>query len=121
MGPAEHEERSPGSIDPSGIWRLLFWLTYVLGNLVLLFSFLLAMVPGRPDFLSEYLIRSTIAGLMLTSILMARWIWRIKNLLSGRGAASAMRIVVFVAWSELAFALYLIIYLAIFQFVRHNR
>jgi hypothetical protein len=102
----------------------VFWLTYVLGNLVLLFSFALAMVPGSlhdTDFTPEYTIRSIIAGLMLMSILMAKWIWKIRNPLTDRGPAVAMRVVLFVAWAELAFALYLIIALAILQLFGHYR
>ena len=124
MWPAEPEDETPGSIDPTGIWRLVFWLTYVIGNLVLLFSFLLAMVPRSlhdANFTSDYVIRSIVAGFMLISILMARWLWKIRNPLTDRGPAVAMRVVLFVAWAELAFALYLIIGLAIFQLLGHYR
>jgi hypothetical protein len=121
--PAKEDAGTPRSIDLSGIWRLVFWLTYVLGNLVLAFSFLLAMVPGprHPDFTPTYIIRSVAAGLMLISILMARWIWKIRYPLSYQGVAIAMRIVIFVAWAEFAFAVYLIIGLATFQLFGHHR
>jgi hypothetical protein len=122
--PAKDEAGTPGSIDPTGMWRLVFWLTFVLGNLVLLVSFLLAMVPAprhERGFTLEYSIRLILTGLMLISILMARWIWKIRNPLSERKAATGMRIVLSVAWAELAFAIYLILGLATFQLFGHYR
>ncbi len=123
MWPANDEAGTPGPIDPTGIWRLVFWLTFVLGNLDLAFSFLLAMVPSprNPDFTLWYVIRSIDAGLMLISILMARWIWKIRSPLSERKVATGMRVVLSVAWTELAFAVYLILGLATLQLFRHYR
>lgn len=73
MWPGKPEDGTPGFIDRTGMWRLVFWLTYVLGNVVLLFSFALAMVPPSRSqtFTLEYTIRLIIAGLTLVSILMA--------------------------------------------------
>lgn len=123
MWPAREDAGTPGSIDPTGIWRLVFWLTYVLGNLVLAVFLLLAMVPSprHPDFTPLYIIRLVIAGLMLISILMARWIWKIRHPLSDHGGTIAMRIVIFVAWAEFIFALYLVVGLATFQLFEHHR
>jgi len=114
---------TPGSIDPTGMWRFVFWLIFVLGNFVLAFSFLLAMVPSphRPDFTSQYIIRGIVAGLMVISILMARWIWKIRDPESDRKAAIGMRIVLFVAWAELAISAYLILGLATIQLFGHYR
>jgi hypothetical protein len=96
----------------------------MIGNLVLLFSFLLAMVPRSlhdTEFIPDYVIRSFVAGLMLMSILMARWIWKIRNPLTDRVPAVGMRVVLLVAWAELAFAIYMIVGLAILQLFRHYR
>lgn len=123
MWPANDEAGTPGSIDPTGMWRLVFWLTFVLGNLVLVFSFLLAMVPSprHPDLALWYIIRLIDAGLILISILMAGWIWKIRNPLSVRKVAPGLRVVLFVAWTELTFAVYLILGLATFQLFGHYR
>jgi hypothetical protein len=115
---AENENEMPESIDPSGFWRFVFWLAYVLGTLSLLFSWLLSQVP-RPrhgaDLTGDYVFRSCAAVLLLISILMARWIWKIRNPLSDRGRAIAMRVALFIAWIELAIAFIGIIGIATFQ------
>ena len=104
----ERETDKPESIDPTGLWRLMFWLVYVLGTFTLLFSWLLSLVP-RPlhgaDFTLDYIVRSCAGGLALVSILMARRLWNIKNPLVNRGPMKAMQLVVLIAWVELAIAL----------------
>jgi hypothetical protein len=115
--PEVQNDRTPASIDPTGILRLVFWLTYVAGTLIFLYSWLLAMVMPPPpvhDFTFVYFVRACTVGPMLISILMARWIWKIRNPLSYRGQA-AMRIVLFIAWGELGISLFLAIALAIFR------
>jgi hypothetical protein len=105
-----HETRTPESIDPTGIWRLLFWLTFLLGTLSFLVSWLMAsFMPPPPDhdFTLVYIVRSCIAVPMLISMLMARWIWKIRNPLTNEGPATAMRIVLFIAWVQLAIVLLL--------------
>lgn len=98
----------------------MFWLAYVLGNLVLLFSFLVSKAPEsikRGDFGFYYILRLCLAGPMLVSILMARWIWKIGDPLDDPVSPPpvAMRVVVLVAWAELAFALFEIAALARLQ------
>jgi hypothetical protein len=117
----ENENETPESIDPSGFRRLVFWLSYVFGTLILAFSWLLAQVPQPlhgADLSGDYAVRSCAAGLMLISILMARWVWKIRNPLSDRGRATAMRVVLFIAWIELAIACIGIIGIAAFQLSR---
>jgi hypothetical protein len=100
--PHELENKTPGSIDPTGLWRLLFWLVFVLGSLSLLFSWLLAQIPGRPhgaELLPHYISRLCAALFMLVSIVMARRIWKVTQ--GGRGA---MQIVQLIAWVELIIA-----------------
>jgi hypothetical protein len=95
-------------IDPTGLWRLTFWMAYVLGTLTLLFSWLLSLVPRLPhgaDFTLDYIVRSCAGGLMLISILMARRLWNIKNPLLDQSSMKAMRLVLLFAWVELAIAL----------------
>ena len=108
MTTQERETGKPELIDPTGLWRLMFWLVYVLGTLSLIVSWLLSLVP-RPvhdaDFTLDYVIRSCAGGLALVSILMARWLWNIKNPLANEGPLKAMQLVVLIAWVELAIAL----------------
>jgi hypothetical protein len=101
-----NQNNLPVSVDPSGIWRFWFWFAYVLGTLVLLFTELLLMAPGRPDFVGDLIIRTCAASLMLISILMGSWIWKIRNPLSDQGGTPPMRVVLLVAWLELGVALY---------------
>ena len=99
MGLEENENATPESIDPSGFWRFVFWLTYVLGNLVLIIALLLSKVP-RPlhdeNFTPDYIVRSFVVGLMLISILMARWLWKIESPIP-RGPLAAMNYVLLIA------------------------
>ena len=49
------------STDPSGLWRFVFWLAFVLGTLALAFSWLLAQVPTPrrgADMRLDYIVRS---------------------------------------------------------------
>jgi hypothetical protein len=113
MGLSEIQDRSPESIDPTGLWRLVFWLAFVIGSLGLLFSWLLAQVPRLPhgaDYGLDYLVRSCAAALMLVSIGMARWLWKINHGSPGRGA---MQIVQLIAWVELIIAICGIVGLAV--------
>jgi hypothetical protein len=120
----ELENKAPESIDPTGFWRFLFWLAFVLGNLALAFSLLLAQVPRGlhdMDFLLDYAFRSSAAGIMLISILMARWLWGIKNPITDKGSATAIRFVLCTVWVEGAIAVIGIIGIAIFQLSHHWR
>jgi hypothetical protein len=102
--PEKNKNETPESIDPSGFRRLAFWLTYVFGTLGLAFSWLLAQVPQPrhgADLSGDFALRSGVAVLMLISILMARWIWKIKNPVSKESPVTAMRVVLLIAWIEL--------------------
>ena len=109
MGLNEHDNWAAGSLDPTGLWRFVFWLAFVFGNLGLLFSWLLAQVPHPlygTDVRLDYAVRSSVAVLMLTSILMARWIWKIKNPIRDEDHVTAIRLVLLLAWFELVVAIY---------------
>ena len=111
------ESPSQESTDPTGFWRFVFWLTYVLGTLCLLLSWLLSQVPTSrgADLTGDLLIRSSAAGLMLISILMARHLWKIKNPLTDGFPQTAMDFVLSLAWFELLIATSGVIGLAIFR------
>jgi hypothetical protein len=113
----ENESEMPESIDPTGFWRFIFWLVYVIGTLVLLFSWLLSMVPGEV-LTGDIIVRSCAAGLMLASILMARWLWKIRNPIPDQGSATVMQVVLLIAWAELGFAIFGIIGMATFRLFR---
>lgn len=117
MGPERDESETPESIDPSGFRRLVFWLSYVFGTLILAFSWLLAQVPQplHADLSGDFAVRSCAAGLMLISILMARWVWKIRNPLSDGGPASALRVVLFIAWIEFGIGFIGVIGVAVHQ------
>src|SRR5271168_2123512 len=102
MAIREYELNSPGAIDPSGFWRFIFWLAFVFGNLTTAFCWLLAHVPGR-DMRLNVVTRSCVVFFMLVTILMARWIWKIRNPIpvQERRVRPAMYMVVLVAWVEL--------------------
>jgi hypothetical protein len=123
MWSVRDEIGTPGSIDPTGIKRLVFWLSFVLGNLVLGFSFLLLMVPApiSRDYIPDYIIRTVVACFMLTSIVIAKRVWKNHNPETERTATGAIRIVVFFAWAELSFAIFSILALATYQLFGHNR
>jgi hypothetical protein len=97
----------PDSIDPTGFWRFVFWLALVLGTLSLLLAWGFAYVP-KPDFHGDYrpdyIVRSCSAVLMLVSILMARWLWGIKNPFVDERPITPMRFVLCFAWVEAVIA-----------------
>jgi hypothetical protein len=113
----ENENRA-SEIDPTGLWRLAFWLAFVLGNLSLLFSWLLAQVP-RPihgaDLHLDYAVRSCSALFFLISILMARWIWKIDSLVPEQSPVRAIHIVVLVAWIGVVIAILGTMEMAVFR------
>ena len=97
----------PESVDPTGFWRFVFWLALVLGTLSLLLAWGLTYVPEpdfHGDFRLDYIVRSCSAALALVSILMARWLWGIKNPLVGEQPITGMRLVLCFAWVEAALA-----------------
>src|SRR5260370_39819175 len=106
------------SVDPTGFWRFVFWFAYVLGTMDIASCWLLALVPRsihNKDFTLEYTMRSCAAGLMLISILMAKWLWKIRNPITDRAPALAMRLVVCFAWIEGAFAIVSMIAIGLFH------
>jgi len=109
--------RRPGSIEPTGLWRLLFWLIFLLGSLSFIVSFLLGQIPHVPgdDLRLDYAVSACTVSLMLTSILMARWLWGIKSFVPEPSYAIWMWLVLLIAWAESAVALITIISLAIYR------
>jgi len=110
------EASAAESVDPTGFWRFLFWLTYAIGNMTLAFSWLLAQVP-RPDHHADmrldYAVRASVAGLMLICILMGRWLWKIRNPVEKGNPAVGIRLVLCTAWIEGAIGLIGILGIAI--------
>jgi hypothetical protein len=108
----------PELVDPTGFWRFVFWLVFVLGNLALAFAWLLAQAP-RPlhgaDLRLDYAVRAGIVAFMLVSILMARRIWKINTPNLDQEPGIAMNLVVLVAWFELVAALCGIVVVAMFR------
>jgi hypothetical protein len=95
------------AIDPAGFWRCGFWLIFVVANLTVAFCCLLWFVPKRisdKDFTLEYATRGSIVVLTVAAIVLARWLWRIRNPMTDRGPL-AVRLVVAVAWVEALLAL----------------
>ena len=87
---------------------IVFWLSYVLGTLSVLYSWLVAIVPPPPNgvnYTLAFIVRSGIVSTMFITIFIGRWILRSRNSLSNQGPAHAIRVVLFVAWAELAYAL----------------
>ena len=106
------------SIDATGLWRFLFWLCFVLGNMALLLAWGLAHVP-RLDyggaFRPDYLVRLSVAVLMLVCILMARWLWEIRSPFVAPGGSIGTQLVGCAAWIEAALAFIGIVALAKFR------
>jgi hypothetical protein len=118
----EYELNSPEAVDPSGFWRFIFWLAFVSGSLILGFFLLMSRVGPPPpprggDMRLYYAAWSCLTALMVVSIRMARWIWKIMNSIPvpGRGVRPAMYMVVLIAWIELVLALVGIIGVAVYR------
>jgi hypothetical protein len=96
------------SKSPSPLGRAAFWTAYILGTLVLLFSFLLAQVPrGRnTDFTLDYICWSLAGSLLLASLVAAKHAWNIWNPLKWHGVSSPAQLFIGAAWVELAFSVY---------------
>ncbi len=93
--------------DSTGFWRIVFWLAYLLGTLILVFSWLLAQVP-RPlhsDLRLEFAVRFCVVVLMSVSIFIARRIWNFNEIIPLHVRPSAMQVVLLIAWCELILAL----------------
>jgi hypothetical protein len=80
--------------------RVTFWMMFAIGTLMVAFVWLLAQVPGPPlNTRLCYMIWSSVAGLMLGSILLGRRIWKPE-----KGPVTVMNIVQGIAWVELCVA-----------------
>lgn len=81
-----------------------FWTSYVLGTVVMIFSFLLAQAPrGRnTNFTLDYTCWSSSAILMLVCILAARRMWRAQQ----KHEHIAPYVVAALACLQLAFSIY---------------
>src|ERR1700730_8625896 len=89
------ENPGPELIDPTGLLRLLFWLIWLAGTVLLLITWLLVMVPGHVSIM-DLSFRASAAGLLLTATLLAGWLWKFRSPL--------MRAFVLVVWIELIIA-----------------
>ena len=93
----------------TGLKSAVFWMSYVLGTLVMVFSFLLAQVP-RPrhgaSFSLDYLCWSSAAVLLLICILTGRGIWKGSHKADQKGPPVAQYVVIGAACLQLAFSLY---------------
>jgi hypothetical protein len=108
--PHQTDRQSRAFIDPTGLWRFLFWLLYVIGSLALIFSWMLAMVPEprsvQPGvFLPDLIVRSCSAVLLALVVVLARWLWKIRNPFSPSGPERPMQAFMVLVWLELAIAL----------------
>jgi hypothetical protein len=88
--------------------RSVFWMSYSIGTLILLFSFLLAQAPrGRnTDFTLDYICWSSGFFLMLACISVARRPSRSVQNGNEPQAPIAPLALVAAAWAELAFSVY---------------
>jgi len=111
------ENSTPEPTDPTGFWRFIFWLAFVLGNLTVAFEWLLAQVPRLPhsDMRLDYAVRAGIVAFMLVSIFMARKIWKITTPNLDQGPGIAMHLIVLIAWFELVVGFFGIIGIAVSQ------
>jgi hypothetical protein len=97
-----------GFPDRTVFKRAIFWTAYVLGTLILFFSFLLAQAPrGRnADFTLDYVCWSLAASLLVGSLVAARFTWSSWNPLKSRKVSSLAQVFIGAAWVELAFSIY---------------
>jgi hypothetical protein len=88
--------------------RAMFWTAFILGTLILLFSFLLAQAPrGRnADFTLDYVCWSVAASLLVVSLVTAKLTWSNWNPLKWRDVPSLAQVFVGAARLELAFSIY---------------
>lgn len=107
----EEQNRRLDSIDGWGLWRLAFWLAYAIASIAFLASWVVGMAPHdlfRPDFSPDYSFRVCVIGFAVVSILIARWVWKIKRPIG-------VTVVLWTAWGELLISLAGIIDLAATQ------
>ena len=108
MGLSERESGRASEIDPSGFWRFLFWTSFVLGSLALVFLWLSAKVPQPrhgADYRLDYVACALVVSLMLTSISMARWLWGIKVGIRDLNEPGGIRAILLIAWAQILFVL----------------
>jgi hypothetical protein len=70
------------------------------------------MVPGRAGAM-DLIFRSSAATLLLGAVLLARWLWKIRNPFPLLASNKLMRTFMLIVWFELIFALYGVIGLGI--------
>jgi hypothetical protein len=101
------EENMPDSPDRTVFKRAIFWTAYILGTLILFFSFLLAQVPrGRKvDFTLDYVCWSLAASLLVGSLVAAKFTWSSWNPLKTRKVSSLAQMFIGAAWVELPFSI----------------
>ena len=96
------------SPDRIALKRAMFWTAYILGTLILLFSFLLAQAPrGRnADFTLDYVCWSLAASFLVASLVAAKFSWSSWNPLKWREVSSLAQLFIGAAWVELALSIY---------------
>lgn len=99
------ESHTPDSVDPTmTLLRLLFWFVYGVGTLILLVTWLLLMVPG-PIGKGDLILRSSAAALLLIAIVLAGWLWKLRNPFPLSAPRRLLRGFVLIVWIELIIAL----------------
>ena len=87
--------------------KVLFWLTYGLGIVFLVLSWLLSQVP-RPshgaNLGGDFAFRSCAAATFLVTVLLGRWVWRIRNPFYTQHSSMAVRLALCTAWIGLLLA-----------------
>jgi hypothetical protein len=102
--PDQTDGQSPALIDPTDLWRLLFWLTWVAGTALVLFTWVLLMVPGHVGVM-DLIVRSSAAAVLLGAILLGRWLWKILNPFPLTAPRRLFRTFMLIVWLELVAAL----------------
>jgi hypothetical protein len=102
------EENMTDSPDRTVFKRVMFWTAYILGTLIMFFSFLLAQVPRgyNTDFTLDYVCWSLGASFLVGSLVAAKFIWRSCIPFKSRDASSLAQVFIVAAWIELAISIY---------------
>jgi hypothetical protein len=96
------------SPDRTVFKRAIVWTAYILGTLILFFSFLFAQAPrGRNvDFALDYVFWSLAASFLLGSLVAARFTSSSWNPLKSRKVSSLAQVFIGAAWVDLTFSIY---------------
>jgi hypothetical protein len=101
----------PQSQDPPYFIQVVFALSLILGNLMLMLTFAFDLGSGTHhgrDVMLDYGFRAGAIALLLASIFLARKMWGAKRLIP-EGAPSILQFVLAITYLEIGFALFGII------------